>query len=482
MADFSMLLRGGRIVDGTGSPSRIGDVAIIGGQIASIAYAGELRCAKAECEIDAYGLIVAPGFIDAHTHDDRAVLIDPQMTCKLSQGVTTVITGNCGISLAPLADIEVVAPLTLLGNSQDFRYRQTRDYFDAIRNARPAVNVASLVGHITLRLACMDDLSKSANPAELSKMSSLLSESLDAGALGFSTGLFYHPNAAADIDEVSALASIVAKAGGIYATHIRDERNHIIEAIYEATTTSRQAGISLVISHHKCAGPDNHGRSTETLALIDQLGESQDIAIDVYPYAAGSTLLDPQYVDERIRVMVTWSRDYPEFIGRDISEIALEMGCTQKEAAAKLMPAGAIYFSTDEQDVRRILAYRKAMIGSDGLPHDPHPHPRLWGTFPRVLGHYCRDIGLFSLETAVHKMTGLPAETFRLKGRGGIKEGNIADIVIFDETEIKDVATFQDPQKPACGIDKVIVNGSVAWANGQPTGERTGSVITRSQV
>jgi N-acyl-D-amino-acid deacylase len=180
--------------------------------------------------------------------------------------------------------------------------------------------------------------------------------------------------------------------------------------------------------------------------------------------------------------MVTWSRDYPEFIGRDISEIALEMGCTQKEAAAKLMPAGAIYFSTDEQDVRRILAYRKAMIGSDGLPHDPHPHPRLWGTFPRVLGHYCRDIGLFSLETAVHKMTGLPAETFRLKGRGGIKEGNIADIVIFDETEIKDVATFQDPQKPACGIDKVIVNGSVAWANGQPTGERTGSVITRSQV
>lgn len=480
MVALSLLLRGGRIVDGTGSPSCVGDIAISGDRIVKIAYGGELKSANAERELNAEGLIVAPGFIDTHTHDDRAVLIDPQMTCKLSQGVTTVITGNCGISLAPLAGKDVVAPLTLLGPTEEFRFHRTRDYFDEIRSAKPAVNVASLIGHITLRVACMEDLSKAANAAELSKMSLLLSESLDAGAIGFSTGLFYEPNAAANIDEVSKLAEIVAKAGGIYASHIRDERNHVIEAIHEAATASRLAGISLVVSHHKCAGPDNHGRSVETLGLIDRLSEEQDIALDVYPYAAGSTLLDPQYVDERIRVMITWSQHYPEFIGRDISDIALEMGCSQKDAAAKLMPAGAIYFSTDEQDVRRILAHRMTMIGSDGLPHDPHPHPRLWGTFPRVLGHYCRDVGLFSLETAIYKMTGLPAATFRLKHRGVIKEGSIADIVIFDQHKINDFATFEQPEQQAGGIHEVIVNGSIAWSNGQSTGKRTGTVLTRN--
>ncbi len=480
MTTFTLLLRGGNIVDGQGSPACVGDVAIIGDQISKIAYEGQLKSAKAACEINAQGLVVAPGFIDTHTHDDRAVLIDPQMTCKLSQGVTSVITGNCGISLAPLAGKEVVAPLTLIGGSEDFKYRLTSDYFDAVRAAQPAVNVASLIGHMTLRLACMQDLSRSADTNELDKMSLLLAESLDAGAIGFSTGLFYQPNAAADIDEVSKLASIVAEVGGIYASHIRDERNHIIEAIYEAATASRRAGVSLVISHHKCAGPDNHGRSVETLALIDRLGVNQKIALDVYPYAAGSTLLDPTYVDERIRVMVTWSQNYPEFIGRDLSDISAELGCSQKEAAAKLVPAGAIYFSTDEQDVRRILAHRKAMIGSDGLPHDPHPHPRLWGTFPRVLGHYCRELGLFSLETAVHKMTGLPATTFGLKQRGAIKEGNIADIVIFDEGKIADLANYQTPQKSAAGIHKVIVNGSVAWSDGRATGKRAGRVLTRN--
>lgn len=483
MEHYDLILRGGTVIDGSGCAGVVGDVAVRKDRIVAVSFDGELDNATAADDRRIDNLVVAPGFIDTHTHDDRAVLIDPDMAPKVSQGVTTVIVGNCGISLAPLAlensSDDILPPLNLLGEAKDYCYAQMADYAEAVAESKPRLNVAALVGHMSLRLGCMDDLSKKASDTEIAAMQECLQEALDAGAIGFSTGLFYEPNAAADSEEVTALAKLVAKAGGIYTTHMRDERAQVIEALNEAFSTSKEAGVSVVISHHKCAGPENHGRSVETLALIEQASQEQQVDLDVYPYAAGSTVLNPKYVDEGFRVMLSWSEAYPQHAGRDISDIAEEWNCSQKEAAVWLQPAGAIYFSTNEEDVQRILAYPKTMVGSDGLPHDEHPHPRLWGTFPRVLGHYSRDVGLFSLEQAVHKMTGIPAATFGLKDRGAIAVGHFADLVVFDPKTIKDTATFLQPKQQAAGIDSVIVNGVVSWKDGKATSDRSGIFIRR---
>jgi N-acyl-D-aspartate/D-glutamate deacylase len=217
-----------------------------------------------------------------------------------------------------------------------------------------------------------------------------------------------------------------------------------------------------VISHHKCAQPENWGRSRETLPRIAAAAQRQTVGLDAYPYAAGSTVLYPAEARDDVRIMITWSSPHPEVSGRDLADIAKAWGCSQREAGERLLPAGAIYFQMDEADVRAILAFPLTMIGSDGLPHDKHPHPRLWGTFPRVLGHYVRDIRLFSLEHAIHKMTGLTAARFGLAGRGTLREGNAADLVLFDAERIKDTATYEQPVQAAEGITAVFVNGQRA--------------------
>ena len=472
-----VLIKGGMVIDGSGDPRRRADVAVTGDRITAL---GDLAEIHAGTVIDASGLIVAPGFIDAHTHDDRAVLSGPDMTNKISQGVTTVVAGNCGVSIAPLTLAgDPPPPMNLLGGRADYSFPTMADYGAALAADPPALNVAMLTGHSTLRAGEMDQLSRPASADEIARMAGLLDESLDAGAIGFSTGLAYPTAIDAPAAEVTALVKRLAAVGGVYTTHMRDEGDHVIEAIEETLETAREAGVRVVISHHKCSGERNFGRSRETLALIAAAQASQDVHMDVYPYIASSTVLLPSFMDDCPRVLITWSEPHPEQAGRDIADIADEWECSWEEAAERLLPAGAIYFQMDEDDLQRILSFANVMIGSDGLPHDEKPHPRLWGTFPRVLGHYCRDIGLFSLEEAVRRMTGVAAGVFGIKDRGAIRPGAYADITLFDAERVIDVADFTDSKRLSQGIELVMVNGRAVWRDGQWTGNRPGRLHRR---
>ena len=474
---YDVLFTGGTVIDGTGAPRVRADVAVTGDRIAAV---GDLAEAQAGRTIDATGRIVSPGFIDAHTHDDNLLLVDPDVTPKTSQGVTTVIAGNCGVSLAPLTPGRPTPPpLDLLGGPADFRYPRFADYVAALDEAPPAANAGLLVGHSALRLDTMDDVDRPATAGEIDAMRERLAEGMEAGALGFSTGLIYGPNKAATTDEVAAVAEVAGAAGGLYVTHMRDEGADIETAMEEAFEIGRRARAGVVISHHKCAGRANFGRSGETLALIEKTRRSQSVGLDVYPYTAGSTVLMPEMVGKAERVIVTWSEPHPEHAGRDLPDVAAEMGLDPVAAAERLQPAGGIYFMMDEADVRRIMAYEHSMIGSDGLPHDQHPHPRLWGTFPRVLGHYSRELGLLTLEDAVRRMTGLTAAQFGLTDRGEVRPGAYADLVVFDAETIADEATFEAPTRPAAGIDIVMVNGAIVREGGRVTGKRPGRALRR---
>jgi len=472
----ALLLRGGTVIDGTGAPRFAADVRIEGDRIVAV---GANLAARGAVAIDAGGMIVAPGFIDVHTHDDQIVLSAPHMLPKISQGVTTVVVGNCGISLAPLVHASVPPPLNLLGGADKYVYPTMAAYVAAVDAARPAVNVAALVGHSTLRVATMDDPYRPATPAEQSRMADLLREALAAGATGLSSGVFYATGAAADIDELALLAAIAGAAGGVYTTHIRQEMDKVLDSLDEAFATARRGNVPLIVSHHKCAGPGNWGRTVQTLGHIDAARRDQAISLDCYPYIAGSTVLRTDLVDDIIDILITWSTPHPEMAARSLASIAHEWGCSQKQACERLQPGGACYFQMREDDVQRVLRYPATMIGSDGLPHDQHPHPRLWGTFPRVLGHYSRDLGLFPLETAVHKMTGLSARQFRLADRGEIRAGAYADVAVFDAATVSDTATFELPKARAAGIACVLVNGRVAYRGGDVEPERSGRFLAR---
>jgi len=439
---------------------------------------GSLGGVTAGREIDAGGRVLAPGFIDVHTHDDRALLANPTMDCKVSQGVTTVVTGNCGISLAPLAiDRRPPAPLDLVSDSPSGFFADFAGYLAALDAAPPATNALCQVGHGTLRVGTLSDLQRPATAAETKAMRGKLEASLEAGAIGLSTGLFYPPAAAAPTEEIIELARAVAAHKALHTTHMRDEADRITTSLEETFRIGREAHVPVVISHHKCAGVANHGRSVETLAMIDRARQGQPIGLDAYPYIAGSTMLDSGRLMGASKVLVTWSKTRPEMAGRDLAEIAAEMGVDVVEAAERLKPAGGIFFMMDEADVQRILAYPHTMIGSDGLPHDEFPHPRLWGTFPRVLGHYARDLGLFSLEEAVRKMTSLPAAQFGLADRGRLRVGYKADLVLFDPAAVIDRASFENPKAAAAGIDLVLVNGRKVWRDGAHSGARPGRAI-----
>lgn len=477
---FDLLIRNATVIDGTGAPRYGADIGIRGDRIARI---GDLSGQRGALEIDLRERIAAPGFIDAHTHDDRFMLSDPDMTPKVSQGVTTVIGGNCGVSLAPMPrpiPDPVTPPLNLLDDAGEwFRFRSFGAYLDALRAAPAATNCAMLVGHSTLRITTMDDLNRPATASEIEAMRALVDEALAAGAIGVSTGLFYEPAIAAPTEEVIEVCRPLAARGGIYCTHMRDEADHIVDSLEETFRIGREVGVPVVISHHKLTEKANHGRSKETLALIRERMSRQAVCLDCYPYTAGSTVLSAHRAKGASRVIVTWSKALPEHAGKDLADIAKTMGVSQAEAIDRLNPAGAIYFKMDEADVQRILQFDETMIGSDGLPHDARPHPRLWGTFPRVLGHYSRELKLFPLETAVHKMTGLTARNFGLRDRGVLREGAFADLTLFDADTVDEAVSYAAPVGPARGIDTVIVNGQVVWRDGASTGARPGRVLER---
>jgi N-acyl-D-amino-acid deacylase len=478
------ILRGGTVVDGTGAPRFKADVMIAGDRIAGLgSTAKEVPRRSGAREIDVSGKIVAPGFIDVHTHDDRALFASPEMPAKASQGVTTVITGNCGVSLAPLSlDRAPPPPLDLIGDASDYAYSRFADYLAAVDKSPAAINAACLVGHSTLRAGVMPDLERPAGPEEIARMGVRLQEALDAGAIGMSTGLYYAPAFHAPPAEIEALAVQLRPAGALYTTHMRDEAEHVLDSLDESFHVGRTAQVPVVISHHKTTGVANFGRTAETLPKISSAMAGQEIGLDAYPYIASSTVLRAQRIEDALKVLITWSKAAPEQAGRELTDIARDWHVSILEAVERLQPAGAIYWMMDEADVRRVLAFESTMIGSDGLPHDIHPHPRLWGTFPRVLGHYCREVGLFSLETAVRKMTGLSAARFGLTGRGVIAAGAYADLTVFDAESVIDRATFADPTVPAAGIEHVFVNGRPIWSAGKPTGERPGRALRRQQM
>ena len=476
---YDLIIRNAVIVDGTRAPRFEGEIAIKAGRIARV---GRLNGAKADREIDAGGNIASPGFIDAHTHDDRLLLSAPDMAAKVSQGVTTVVSGNCGVSLAPMVHRigAVTPPLDLLDNTGEwFRFPTFAAYFEELASRPAATNFAPMIGHTTLRVMSMDDVERPANASEIARMRSLAREAMVAGAIGVSTGTFYEPASAAPTAEIIEVCRPLSEFNGLYVTHMRNEAEKVIDSLDETFLIGRELGVQVVISHHKVAGLANHGRSIETLAHISKHMALQPIGMDCYPYCASSTILTWSRVGPASKVLVTWSKPHPEFSGMELAQVAAKMGVSQEEAVAKLLPAGAIYFAMDEKDVQRILKFDLTVVGSDGLPHDASPHPRLWGTFPRVLGHYSRDLGLFPLETAVHKMTGLTAATFGLADRGVIREGAFADITLFDAERVAEAATFAKPIQPALGIDTVIVNGDAVWREGKPTGARPGRRLSR---
>jgi len=476
-----LLFRGGRVIDGTGSPARRADVLVEEDRIVEV---GQVAGDAAACVVDIGGLAIAPGFIDVHTHDDRLVLVEPAMAPKVSQGVTTVVVGNCGLSLAGLESSgRAPPPLDLLDPAGGgFRFPRFADYVAAVQSRPAATNVAMLAGHSTLRVAAMGaDTARPAARAERARMAAALEEAMDAGAIGVSTGTFYPPAAAADTDELLELSARVAARGGLYVTHLRDEGDRIDEAIAETLRIGDACAMPVVISHHKVAGMRNHGRSAHTLAMLEAAMQRQPVGLDCYPYAASSTMLDAGRVELASRVRIAWSAPHPEAAGRDLAELALEWNTPIACAVRRLQPAGAIYFMMSEADVRRVLSFPHTMIGSDGLPHDASPHPRLWGTFPRVLGHYARELGLFGLEEAVHRMTGLPAGRFGLDGRGRLAPGAWADLTVFDPETVIDRATWDRPTEPAAGIRMVVVNGRAVWREGAPTGERPGRFIPRGE-
>ncbi|MCX7360507.1 MAG: D-aminoacylase [Alphaproteobacteria bacterium] len=480
MAAYDTIIRNGQVADGTGKPLFAADVALNGDRIVAVEAPGSLN---GDNEIDAKGKVVAPGFIDVHTHDDTYIIEHPLMEMKASQGVTTVVCGNCGISASPYGRTDIPHLISLAVKKTENLAKTFAEFASKVDAAKPAINGAFLVGHSLLRFDAMNlDVGREATPVEIKAMREQLDLALEQGAIGMSSGLFYPPAMAATTDEVAEVAKPLGKWGAVYTAHMRDESEDILGSMNETFEIGRRAGASIVVSHHKCAGRANFGRMSETLPKFTDAMKQQEIAFDVYPYVAGSTILRKDMLWRCDKVLISWSDSVPGVSGRDLTDIAAEMGCSIDEACDRLQPAGAIYFMMDEKDVQSAMSHAGSMIGSDGIPFDTHPHPRLWGTFPRVLGHYSRDLKLFPLEDAVRRMTSYSAKRFRLTGRGEIKAGFYADICIFDPATVIDTATFDSPMTPAKGIDTVLCNGAVAWRDGKPGGGRSGRVLRRGAM
>jgi N-acyl-D-amino-acid deacylase len=531
---FDVVIQGARLVDGTGKPTFMADVAVCGDKIALIAP--QIDPGTALRVISAQGLVVCPGFIDAHSHDDLYLIADPKARAKVRQGVTTTSIGHCGLSAAPWITQNLPLLKSALGviGSSHLPSDQWGDgsfagYLEMLAALELGINVLPLVGHGTLRVAVMGMAPREPSPDELSKIKRLLAEALQAGAFGMSSGLIYPPGSYAQTAELIELGRVTADHGGLYLTHMRNETARVMEALSEALQIGREGQVPVVISHHKTAGRSNWGKSVHTLARIRQArADGQFVALDVYPYTASSTYLalivplemtpadpiqfttalkDPQFRDQMRQrlaapagkgedvlrevgfdgILVSASETHPEFAGRSAAELGQTLGRDPLEILMDLLAeegrtVQAIYFSMAEEDIRRILADPQAMIGSDGLPAfgPSRVHPRFFGTFPRILARYVREEGVLTLEEAVRKMTSLPAAVYGLKTKGRLEVGLDADLVIFDPGAIQDTATFAEPDQAPHGIQYVLVGGCVAVENGQVTGAGKGKILRRS--
>jgi N-acyl-D-aspartate/D-glutamate deacylase len=415
------------------------------------------------------------------------------MDFKLMQGVTTDIVGNCGAGIAPTPGGRRVPGIELvLGEVPEGGYASFGDYMDAIGRAHPALNVACLVPHGAVTAAVMGMAARAPDDGELESMKEYVDEGLSSGAAGLSTGLIYPPGLFAQTDEITSLARIAAKHGAPYVSHIRNEAEELMEAVEEAITIGKDSGAAVQISHHKAAAESVWGKTRESIALIDQQrAEGLDVTFDVYPYTAGSTVLAAAARVERAidpdRIMVASCTERHEYEGKTLREIGDMLGIPYEKVVERVLseePAAvAVFFGMHEDDVQRVVSHPQCMIGSDGIPsRTGKPHPRLYGTFPRVIRRYVREEGLLSLEEAIRKMTSLPAGRFQLAERGELRPGWFADIVIFDPDCIADVATYQEPRQYPEGISYVIVNGQVAAERGAQTAEHCGRLLRRGVV
>ncbi len=488
MATIDLVLRNARILDGTGAPPVDGDVAIRNGRISAV---GAVAGRDAARELDVAGAIVAPGFVDVHTHDDGALLRHPDLAFKLSQGCTSLVIGNCGFSAAP-AVIGQQDPSKLLGTTAE--WSDLAGFRGAVAAARPACNAVALVGHNTVRRMVMGLERRAPSTAELERMRTDVRRAMEQGACGFSTGLIYEPGRYSQTDEVIELAREAAPFGGLYATHMRNEGDHLLDAVEEALTIGREAGVAVQISHHKSAGPRNFGKVATSLARIDRaVADGQDVTADVYPYTAGSGPMAQYFnldrLDPELAAVIRFATcpAMRELEGRMCVDVAAEWQVEPTEVIRRVLtaPRGTeticIQFIIDEADVETNLRHPQMMVGSDGIADlRGSPHPRLFGTFPRVLGRYVRERNVLSLADAVRRMTSLSCDRFGLADRGRLVEGAWADVVVFDADTVSDRATYDDPKQESVGISLVCVNGEIAYQDGAHTGVGAGQLLTFS--
>ena len=480
-----LVIRNARILDGSGGPGFAGDVEVTDGRITGVGTAG-----AGEREVDAHGLVLSPGFVDTHSHDDGAFIRYPGMEFKLAQGVTSEVSGNCGSSTIPNEPGRKFMPGDL-ASSKNANWSDLDGYFAACMAQGPAINNIMLVGHNRVRAYVLGVEKRLATPAELAEMRGHVRRAMEQGACGFSTGLIYEPGKYSDTNEIVSLAEECAPFGGLYATHMRNEGDKLLEAVEEALTIARSAGIGLHISHHKAAGKRNWGRIGESFARIDRAeAEGMSVTLDIYPYTAGSgpmwqyVNLEKIDVEWAMNVMINSCPDDTTLEGKMIPEIGAEKGWDVADAVRQILstPRGTnvicTHFIIDEADIETNLRDPRVMIGSDGIPDlNGRPHPRLFGTMPRVLGQYVRERGIITLEEAIRRMTSLACDRFGMAGRGLVREGFWADLVLFDPETIRDTATYKEPKQDPVGIKLVVVNGQVAYEDGKHTGVGAGQML-----
>jgi len=515
-----LLIRGGSVIDGSGVAPVRADIAVTEGRITDI---GDLPGRRATRMIDARDRVVAPGFIDIHSHSDESVFVNSALESALHQGVTLVVCGNCGGSSAPVRGLAAEELDKELKRMEVRRSWSTfGEYADAVDRTGSSINMCSFVGHGTLRMCVMGAEARPPSAHELDEMRALLARSLEEGAVGLASGLIYPPSAYGTTDELAALGTVVKQHGGLYASHIRNEGARLLDAVEENLEIGRRSGVRVQLSHHKASGQKNWGKVRDSVARIEAARRSGiDVQADQYPYTASSTglavtipnwaheggsamlcerLKDPA-VRQRIRdeetetgrawdrIVIARARRHPEYSGRSVADLAREAGKDPLEWTCDTLvehdgDVNIVHHSMNEDDVRFVMRQPWIAIGSDSRANAPYgplafgkPHPRSYGTFPRVLGHYARDEGVIALEDAVRKMTSLTAKHLRLADRGVVRTGAWADLVVFDPTRIIDTATYDDPHRYPVGLDYVVVNGGIALDGGETTPERHGRFL-----
>ena len=534
MSDFTFLIKQVMIVDGTGRKAFHGSIRVEGEKIVDVVKG--TSNARADMVIDAMGLVASPGFIDMHSHSDFELLVNPLAESKVRQGVTTEVIGNCGGSAAPLNDLlkeDILKTMPMLEEAElELTWSTMSEYVNLLQRKAVALNVAPLVGNSNIRVFPLGFENRSPTQYELEEMKNILAQAMEDGAFGMSTGLIYPPSCYANTDELVELAKVVTQFGGIYTSHIRGEEITLINAVKEAIEIGERAGVPVEISHHKASGKANWGKVRHTLLMMEEARkQGVDVTCDVYPYTAGWTGLDAllpptayeggvEKLIKRLRnpetrekikeemmrtreegeldllgapdwgiIMISYCKGHPDLEGKTIEDIAKEKDVDPFEFVFDLLveekaSVSIVEFTMCEEDMRHVLSHRLSMVGSDSSALAPYgvlgkgkPHPRTYGTFPRILGRYVRKERILTLENAIRKMTSLPAQKLKLKDRGLIREGMWADLVIMDPKRVIDQAIYQKPHQYPKGIEYVLVNGKLVIEHGEHTNALPGRVL-----